>query len=141
MILMPGASTSQAINLTTDQVYGHRVTVSSVPSGANYVPTLLIDGAAPACAGAGTCTNVGPATAGGTQWSMPLAMSGVNQSSTTVGCPSGVTATVCKTLTVRAGGSFLIATGVGQVGRGMAEYHRQLLAQARAAGASLVPNQ
>ncbi len=130
-ILMPGASVSQAIKLYTDQVYGHRITVFSVPSGSNYVPTLLIDGAVPSCVGTGTCTNVGTAEPAGTTWSIPITVTEPNQA-TGSGCASGVTA--CKTLTIAAGGSYLISTGTGQVGRGMPQYHRQLLAQARAAG-------
>jgi YD repeat-containing protein len=130
-ITMPGASSAQAIQLYTDQVYGHRITVFSVPSGSNYVPTLLIDGAVPSCVGAGTCTNVGTAEPAGTTWSIPITVTEPNQS-TGSGCTSGVTA--CKTLTIAAGGSYLISTGTGQVGRGMPQYHRQLLAQARAAG-------
>jgi len=134
-ITMPGASSTQAVKLYTDQVYGHRITVFSVPSGSNYVPTLLIDGVAPDCVGQGSCTNVGPATPFGQTWSIPIAITEPNQPQN-VGsfCPSGVSATECKTLTITAGGSYLISTGVGQAARGMAEYHRQLLAQARAAG-------
>jgi RHS repeat-associated protein len=132
-ITMPGASPSQAIKLYTDQVYGHRITLFSVPSGSNYIPTLLVDGAAPSCVGAGTCTNVGPATALGSTWSIPVTVVEPNQG-TGPSCSSGVTA--CKTLSAIAGGSYLIGTGVGQVGRGTPEYHRRLLAQARAAGNS-----
>ncbi len=40
----------------------------------------------------------------------------------------------CQTLAINAGGSYLIGAGWGQVGRGMVEKHRTLLAQARAAG-------
>jgi RHS repeat-associated protein len=130
-ITMPGASSSQAIKLYTDQIYGHRITVFSTPSGANFIPTLLVDGVAPACVALGTCTNTGPATPFGQTWSIPVQVTEPNQPSFG-SCGAGVTA--CKTLTVAAGGSFLISTGVGKVGRGMVEYHRQLLAQARAAG-------
>jgi Domain of unknown function (DUF6531) len=130
-ITMPGAPSGQAIKLYTDQIYGHRITVFSTPSGTNFIPTLLIDGAAPACVAAGTCTNIGPATASGQTWATPVQVVEPNQ--TSVGsCGSGITA--CTTLTVAAGGSFLVSTGVGRVARGMAEYHRQLLASARAAG-------
>ena len=130
-ITMPGASSSQAIKLYTDQIYGHRITVFSVPSGSDYIPTLLIDGTVPSCVGAGTCTNVGPATTAGTTWSIPITVVEPNQSANP-SCASGITA--CKPLTITAGGSYLISTGTGQVERGMSEYHRQLLAQARAAG-------
>ena len=53
----------------------------------------------------------------------------------TANCVAG-TASAGDCLNVGVGGSYLINTGVGQVGRGMPEYHRQLLAQARAAGNS-----
>jgi YD repeat-containing protein len=130
-ITMPGASSSQAIKLYTDQIYGHRITVFSTPSGANFVPTLLIDGAPPSCVAAGTCTNIGPPTAGGVTWSIPTQIVEPNQPSTAA-CGTGITA--CKTLTVASGSSYLIGVGTGRVGRGMADYHRQLLTQARAAG-------
>jgi RHS repeat-associated protein len=133
-ITMPGASPTQAIKLYTDQIYGHRITVFSTPSGnpnLPYIPTLLVDGAVPSCVGAGTCTNVGPATAPGATWSISLTVVEPNQA-TEPSCATGITA--CKTLSAIAGGSYLISTGVGQVGHGMSEYHRQLLAQARAAG-------
>ena len=126
-----GASSSLAIKLYTDQIYGHRITVFSVPSGSDYVPTLLIDGAVPSCVGLGTCTNVGAPEPAGTMWSIPVTVVEPNQPANS-SCASGVTA--CKTLTIAAGGSYLVSTGTGQVGRGMPEYHRQLLAQARAAG-------
>jgi RHS repeat-associated protein len=134
-VAMPGAVVGQAIKLYTDQIYGHRITVFSTPSGANFVPTLLVDGVAPSCVASGTCTNVGPATAPGPNqtWSISTQITQTNQGSN-AGCASGVTG--CGTLKIAVGGSFLINIGVGKVGRGMAEYHRQLLAQARAAGNS-----
>ena len=137
-ITMPSASpTTQAIKLYTDQVYGERITVFSVPAGANYVPTLLVNGAVPSCVAGGTCTNIGPATAAGGSWLIPTAVTQPNQSSVdATSCPTGVTATYCKTLTVASAGNYLISTSVGQVGRGMAEYHRQLLAGQRAANNS-----
>jgi RHS repeat-associated protein len=137
-ITMPSASpTTQAIKLYTDQVYGERITVFSVPSGANYVPTLLVNGAVPSCVAAGTCTNVGPATAAGGAWLIGTAVTQPNQPSfDAASCPTGVTATYCKTLTVASAGNYLISASVGQVGRGMAEYHRQLLAARRAANNS-----
>ncbi|MEO6842566.1 MAG: RHS repeat-associated core domain-containing protein [Bradyrhizobium sp.] len=130
-ITMPGASSGQAIKLYTDQVYGHRITIFSQPSGSNFVPTLLIDGAPPSCVAAGTCTNVGPAVAAGTTWSIPVQVVQPNQGSFG-GCGSGITD--CKTLTIAAGASYLVSLGTGRVGRGMVDYHRQLLAQARAVG-------
>ncbi|MCK1511032.1 hypothetical protein IVB22_00270 [Bradyrhizobium sp. 190] len=134
-ITMPGASAGQAIKLYTDQTYGHRITVFSTSSDANFVPTLLVDGLAPSCVASGTCTNVGPATAPGPNltWSISTEITQTNQGSS-AGCVSGVTG--CGTLKIAVGGSFLINLGVGKVGRGMAEYHRQLLAQARATGNS-----
>lgn len=130
-LTMPGASSSQAIKFYTDQVYGHRITVFSTPSGTNFYPTLLIDGTPPSCVAAGTCTNVGPATAPGAQWSIPVQIVGPNQPSST-GCSAGATA--CNTLRVVAGSSYLVGLGAGRMGRNMVDYHRQLLAQARAAG-------
>ena len=133
-ITMPSASpTTQAIKLYTDQVYGERITVFSVPAGANYVPTLLVNGAVPSCVAAGTCTNVGPATAAGGSWLIDTAVTQPNQPSfNAASCPTGVTATYCDTLAVTSEGNYLISASVGQVGRGMAEYHRQLLAAQRA---------
>jgi len=132
-ITLPGVSASHAISLTTDHVYGHRITVFSTPSGSDFIPTLLIDGAAPSCVP--TCSNTGTAEPLGTPWSVQTTMTSPNQSAI-VGCPPGTTATYCKTLTIGAGGSYLVSLGVGHVGRGMAEYHRQLLGQAQGAGNS-----
>jgi hypothetical protein len=130
-VAMPGAAPTQAIKLYTDEVYGHRITIFSTPSGSNFIPTLLVDGAVPSCVGLGTCTNVGPATAAGQTLSVASQVVAPNQPANST-CGTGITA--CKTLTIAAGGSYLVSTGVGRVGRGMAEYHRQLLAAARAAG-------
>ena len=137
-ITMPGALSSQAIKLYTDQIYGHRITIFSVlQTDGKYVPTLLIDGAVPGCVGSG-CTNVGPEAASGAAWNVPTTITQPNQPTAptvpTGSCPTGVTASACKSLAITAGGSYLVSTGVGLVARGMAEYHRQLLAQARAAG-------
>jgi RHS repeat-associated protein len=131
-LTMPGASSSQSINLYSDEVYGHRITVFSVPSGSEYIPTLLIDGAAPSCVALGTCTNVGSPTPANQTWSVQASYTRPNSPLSDPSCATGVTA--CKTLTINSGGSYLVSLGVGQVGRGMAEYHRQLLSQARAAG-------
>jgi RHS repeat-associated protein len=128
-ITMPGVSPSLAVKLYTDQVYGHRVTLFSVPSGGKFIPTLLVDGAPPSCVNAGTCTNVGPATTGGQPWSLPTTITQPNQNNI-----PACGATACTTLAAVAGGSYFINIGVGQVGRGTPEYHRQLVAQARAAG-------
>jgi RHS repeat-associated protein len=128
-ITMPGATAGQAIKLYTDQIYGHRITVFSIPSGSNFIPTLLIDGAAPSCVP--TCANTGTAEPAGQIWSIATEVVEPNQPSGS-NCTAGIT--TCYTLTIGAGGNYLISLGAGQVGRGMAEYHRQLLAQARATG-------
>ncbi len=96
------------------------------------MPTLLIDGAAPSCVGQGTCTNVGPAANAGTQWSIGTQVYIPNPAGPVASC--GAPFNDCKTLTVSAGGAYLVSTGAGHVGAGMAQYHRQLLAVARAAG-------
>ncbi|MDR3410592.1 MAG: RHS repeat-associated core domain-containing protein [Formivibrio sp.] len=135
-ITMPGASSSQAIKLYSDMIYGHRITVQSTPTigapiGSSFVPVLLIDGKVPACAGSGACSNTGSATLSGWNWSITAQIVEPNQP-TSSNCPSGVTA--CRDLSVVAGGTYLVSTGFGQVSRSMAEYHRQLLARARAVG-------
>ncbi|MDR3468688.1 MAG: RHS repeat-associated core domain-containing protein [Xanthobacteraceae bacterium] len=128
-ISMPGvatqepcsAATAQTIVLYSDQTYGQRITVFSVPDpshSGNFIPTLLVNGAAP-----GSGTNTGPSTASGQPWGIyaaithPYAGTGANQT---------------KTLSVNAGGSYLVSAGWGRVGRGMVEKHRQLLANALA---------
>jgi RHS repeat-associated protein len=116
---------SSTIALYTDQTYGHRITVFSVPSGSNYIPTLLIDGAAPP-----NGTNTGPATAGGANWAVNVQITHPYASTALANAnQTGV-------LNMAAGGNYLISSGWGQVGRGMVEKHRQLLSQARAAGAA-----
>ncbi|MBW0005451.1 MAG: hypothetical protein JO216_18410 [Hyphomicrobiales bacterium] len=117
---------SQTIVLFTDQTYGQRITVFSVPdpnTQGNVTPTLLVNGVPPA-----TGVNIGDSTPAGTQWAINVAITHPFGSSFTA--PNQ-----CQNLTVTAGGSFLISAGWGQVGRGMVEKHRQLLAQAIA-----VPN-
>ena len=114
-----GSASSQTIQLFADETYGHRITVFSVPSGANYIPTLLIDGAPPP-----NGQNTGTPLAPGGAWTVNVAIlhaytqGGANQS---------------KTLTISSGGSYLVSAGWGQVGRGMVEKQRKLLAQALAA--------
>ncbi|MFO1114448.1 MAG: RHS repeat-associated core domain-containing protein [Beijerinckiaceae bacterium] len=140
-ITMPNASPDKSIKLFTDEVYGHRITVFSAPNGGNYVPTLLIDGVPPTCVATGACTNIGPSTPYGQIWSICVAVTQPNQPPSSPGsCPAPAScpgsATACQALNVNSGGAFLISLGVGQVQRGMPEYHRQLLAQARAAGNS-----
>ena len=116
---------SNTIVFFSDQTYGQRITVFSVldPNiSGNVIPTLLLNGAAPTSG-----VNTGPSTAPGGSWAInaaithPYAGTGANQ---------------CKNLDVTAGGSYLIGAGWGQVGRGMVQKHRQLLAQALAANAS-----
>jgi len=127
-VTMPGASSGQAIKMYTDEIYGHRVTVFSTPNGSSYTATLLIDGAVPGCVGGGTCVNTGTSSP---PWLLHTDVVQTNQPESSL-CASGVTD--CRDLSVAPGGSYLISVGVGQVSRGMAEYHRQLLAQARATG-------
>jgi hypothetical protein len=116
------APSSQTIQLYSDQTYGHRITVFSVPSGSNYIPTLLIDGSPPP-----NGQNTGTSLPAGQPWAVnvsithPYAFTGDNQT---------------KNLNINAGGSYLISAGWGQIGRGMIEKHRTLLDQARAAGNS-----
>ncbi|WP_434520138.1 RHS repeat-associated core domain-containing protein [Methylosinus sporium] len=129
-ISMPGSptascasATTQTIVLYSDQTYGQRITVFSTPdpnTSGNYIPTLLVNGAAPA-----TGTNVGPSTASGQPWSINAFVTHPAASLSRL-----------RSLTVKAGGSYLIGAGWGQVGRGMVEKHRRLLAQATASGAS-----
>lgn len=126
-ISMPGVTptkctsppSAQTIVLYSDQTYGHRITLFSVPrSGGNYVPTLLIDGVAPP-----NGQNTGTLRGFGAPWTVNVAIThpynGANQ---------------FDGMTVSAGGSYLISTGWRQVGRGMVEKHRKLLAEALAAG-------
>jgi RHS repeat-associated protein len=132
-LTMPGAPSGQAIKLFTDKTYGRRVTVFSVPSGGDFVPTLLVDGAVPACVGGGTCTNTGtPEPLGGDPWEIFTQVKLPNIPEDPA-CASGVAE--CRDLAVKPGGSYLVSIGVGRAGRGMPEYHRQLLARVRASGA------
>jgi RHS repeat-associated protein len=130
-IQLPGVSTPP-MKVYSDAIYAHRITIFSTPTFAEqYSPTLLIDGAVPGCVSLGTCSNVGNSESVGENWIVGTTIVEPNQPPET-GCV--VTATACQNLTIAAGGSFLVSTGFGQVGRNMAEYHRQLLAQARALG-------
>jgi RHS repeat-associated protein len=141
-IQMPGASASQAVQGYTDQYYGHRITICSVPASGqtsppscapttasgNYTPTLLIDGQVPSCTP--TCMYQGTPQAVGTTWQViftphhPFASSSL----------AYVNAPASRSLNV--GGSYVVSNGWGQVGRGMVERHRHLLAQYLAAGMS-----
>ncbi|MGH6682133.1 MAG: transglutaminase domain-containing protein, partial [Bradyrhizobium sp.] len=136
-ISMPGvtptscsAPSSQTIQLYSDQTYGHRITVfstgSNCASGGSCTPTLLIDGQPPPNGqNTGTSANLGsPWQALTIEITHPY---------------TGELATAADQTTAPAliaGGSYLVGAGWGQVGRGMVEYHRQLLAQAIAAGGS-----
>jgi RHS repeat-associated protein len=122
-----GAASSQTIQLFSDQTYGHRITVFSVPSGSNYVPTLLIDGAAPP-----NGQNTGTAATSGTEWDVSVCILHPYTAPDANLCDS--TTNPASILKIKAGGSYLIGAGWGQVSRGMIEKHRTLLAQARAAG-------
>lgn len=126
---MPGVTpqtcataTAQTILLYADETYGHRITVSSVPSGANFVPTLLIDGAAPP-----NGQNTGTALPSGS-WNVNVAITHPYTGSL------ATAANQQRNLSVGVGGAYLISAGWEEVGRGMVEKHRTLLAQARAAG-------
>ncbi len=135
-ISMPGktpqpcsTATSDNIMLYSDQTYGHRITVFSTGSGCappmgSCIPTLLIDGAPPP-----NGDNTGTAIDYGHTWTVTVEIThpyGNDQCGAT-------SVNQCDGLTIHAGGSYLIAAGWGQVGRGMVEKHRMLLAQARAA--------
>jgi RHS repeat-associated protein len=120
-----GAASTQTIQLYADETYGHRITIFSVPSGANYVPTLLIDGAAPS-----NGQNTGTAASSGT-WTINVAIHHVYANASLAAA-----ANQSAGLVVRVGGSYLLSSGWGQVNRGMVQKHRLLLAQAIAAGNS-----
>lgn len=131
-ISMPGvaqtscsAPSSQTIQLYSDQTYGHRITVfstgsSCAPPSGNCTPTLLIGGAPPP-----NGQNTGTTAPFGSQWTVNVAITHPY---------TGTFANQSQGLTITAGGSYLIGAGWGQVGRGMIEKHRTLLAQALAAG-------
>ena len=135
-ISMPGVTpqpcsqaSSQSILLYSDQTYGHRITVfstgsSCAPPSGSCTPTLLIDGAPPP-----NGQNTGTTVSFGSQWAVAIDITHPYAGSTN--CAG---ANQCDSLTITAGGSYLIAAGWGQVGRGMIEKHRRLLAQALAAG-------
>lgn len=114
-----GSASSQTIQLYADETYGKRITIFSTPSGNAYVPTLLVDGAPPT-----NGQNTGTAASAGQPWTFsvsiihPYASTFANQT---------------RLVTIRAGGSYLLGAGWGQVSRGMVEKHRQTLAQALAA--------
>jgi RHS repeat-associated protein len=115
-----GSASAQTIQLYADQTYGHRITVFSVPSGSNFVPTLLIDGAPPP-----NGQNTGTAAASGTPWAVYVAIEHPN---------TDTSGNQAMDLTISAGGDYLIGMGWGQVNRGMVQKHHALLSQAIAAG-------
>ena len=122
-----GSASGQTIQLYSDQTYGHRITVFSVPSGSLFVPTLLIDGAPPP-----NGQNTGTAVASGVAWSCATNPSGcVNVE---IRHPYSGPVNQSGALNLVAGGSYLIGAGWGQVNCGTIEKHRTLLAQAIAAG-------
>jgi RHS repeat-associated protein len=115
----------KTIVLYPDETYGQRITVFSIsdPNHAgNVIPTLLVNGAAPT-----TGVNTGTSAAPGGSWAINVAITHPYAAFT---APNQ-----CDNLSVAVGGSYLIGAGWGQVGRGMVQKHRQLLAQALA-----VPN-
>lgn len=128
-VTMPGHAqhncndpSSDTIVLHTDQYYWQRVTISSLgssctPPSGSCTPTLLVNGKAPP-----TGTNTGTAQAWGSNWTInvPILLPGTGFKS--------------QNLTIAAGGTYLLASGWGQVGRGTVEKHRTLLTQAIAAG-------
>jgi YD repeat-containing protein len=123
-----GSASSQTIQLFADQTYGHRITVFSVPSGSNFVPTLLIDGVAPP-----NGQNTGTAAAGGVVWNVSVCILHPYAAPDANVCHTSPV-TDATALAIKAGGSYVISAGWGQVSRGMIEKHKVLLAQARAAG-------
>jgi RHS repeat-associated protein len=119
-----GAASSQTIELYADETYGHRITIFSVPSGSNFVPTLLIDGATPS-----NGQNTGTALSSG-NWTVNVAIKHPYTG------PLATAANQSGGLTIGVGGSYLIGAGWGPVGRAMIEFHRKRLAAAIAAGNS-----
>jgi RHS repeat-associated protein len=123
-----GSASSQTIQLFADQTYGHRITVFSVPSGSNFVPTLLIDGVAPP-----NGQNTGTAAAAGAVWNVSVCILHPYVAPDANVCHTNPV-TDATALAIKAGGSYVISAGWGQVSRGVIEKHKTLLAQARAAG-------
>lgn len=121
-----GKASSQTIELFSDETYGRRITIFSTGSacaapGGSCTPTLLIEGESPP-----NGQNTGTAENWGSPWAVNVMIThpyaGADQSAT---------------LTIKAGGSYLLgAAWGGFVGRGMVEKHRKLLAEARASGAA-----
>jgi RHS repeat-associated protein len=139
-ISMPGVSATpcwstskQTIQLFADETYGHRITISSVSKNGQLVPTLLIDGVPPA-----NGQNTGSPASAGDSWNVNVSIW-----HPFVCSPPGPITKDCldflnnvnqsKTLTVTAGGTYVVAAGWAQVGRGMVEQHRKFLRLALAA--------
>lgn len=111
-LTLPGAS---ALTFYSDEIYGHRL---SVFFNSSNQPVLYLDGVAQATGTAAT----------------------VNSPNVTImaavahNYPTKPYQDQTLSLTVSLGGSYVIATGWDQVGRGMIERHRKLLAQNSAGG-------
>ena len=123
-----GSASAQTIQLYSDQTYGHRITISSTgsscaPPNGSCVPKLLIDGQPPP-----NGQNTGTPADFGQQWTVNVAITHPYTGSL------ATAANQSQGLLINAGGSYLIGAGWGQVGRGMVEKHRTLLARARATG-------
>jgi len=100
---------------TSDAIYGKRLTITF--NGANR-PLLKLDGAIIA-----TGTSINPGTSGKVVFTV------------THGAYShSINRTYTQTIT--AGGTFLIGNGWGPAGRGLVEFHRKRLDEAKAAGAA-----
>lgn len=123
--------TPPPMKLYSDQIYGHRATITSATCSFDYCMTFLIDGAPPSCVP--TCGNVGIALVEGQTAVLAAEYTEPNQPADP-NCPSGDTD--CGNLNVTVGGTYVFSQAFGSVGRGMAEYHRQLLNQALAQGNS-----
>ena len=108
------AATSDTMILYADETYGKRITLFSMQSSTQYVPTLLVNGLPPS-----TGTNTGTPLSSGS-WDIQVYVTHPYAS---------INANQQKALTVNVGGSYLISAGWGRVGRGMVTKHQQMLAQ------------
>ncbi|WP_349542337.1 RHS repeat-associated core domain-containing protein [Paraburkholderia acidicola] len=126
-LLMPGRTApADTMSFPTDVYYGQRITVFPTTTTAPYTAQLLAAGLPPS-GGANTST---PAVSSG-QWVMQAAIVHPFADPTLAAA-----ANQSGPLSVNVGGYFLIGNGWGQTGRGMADLHKQLLAQANASGAA-----
>ena len=108
-VSVPGAST---VTFNTSDIYGHRLSLFF--NGSNQ-PVLRLDGvmeATGSAAGAGAWVGIGISV------THPYSSTFANQTAT---------------LNVLSGGTYLISSGWGPVGRGMIERHRRLLREHQAA--------